>query len=58
MPSEPIAVEVLHTPGRGRWEAERDAVLRIAEQEGIAVAFSERFNCSQDEAEALRLPGS
>lgn len=56
--TSPVPVEVLHTAGCGRWEAARDAVLRVAETEGIAVVLTERVVDSVDEAWALRFPGS
>lgn len=51
-------MEVLYTPACGRWQAAREAVVRVAAAEHIPVSLSERVVRAQDEAEALRFPGS
>jgi hypothetical protein len=58
MDPEPIAVEILHTPGCGHWGATRDAVLRVAAQEGIVISLTETTVATVDEAVALCFPGS
>jgi len=58
MTRPPVLVEVLHTPGCGRWEAAFGAVVHVAEEEGIVVTPSERVVAGEDEARALRFPGS
>jgi hypothetical protein len=58
MAREPISVEVLHTPTCSHWRAARDAVRRVADREGIDITLSEATVSSEEQAEALRFPGS
>jgi len=58
MSAEPLAVEILHTPGWGRWQAARDAVRRVAEEQGVFISLAETIVSTDDEAKALRFPGS
>lgn len=54
----PVEVELLVSgtcPSRG---AAADAVLRAAEEAGVPVALSERVVATDEEARALRMPGS
>ena len=56
--TEPVPVEILHTPGCGRWGAARAAVKRVGEEEEVAVTISERLIDSLDLARASRFAGS
>jgi hypothetical protein len=53
-----VVVEVLHTAGCGRWQAARDALVRVAREESIAVTLTETLVESEGQAQALRFPGS
>jgi hypothetical protein len=58
MSGAPIPVEILHTAGCGNWRGARDAVSRVAEERGVAVAVSERVVDTPQAAQTLRFPGS
>src|SRR5665647_38619 len=53
-----VPVEILHTPGCGNWQAARDAVYRVAEEVGVAVALSDAVVDSLGAADTLRFVGS
>ena len=54
----PVEVEVLSSPSCPSRDAVVDAVRRVAEEAGVVVALTERVVGSDDEARALRMPGS
>jgi hypothetical protein len=58
MTDEPVSVEILHTAGCGNWPSARDAVLRVAEEEGVAVALTETVVATSESAVAQRFVGS
>lgn len=53
-----VPVEILHTPGCGNWQTARDAVYRVAEEVGVAVALSDAVVDSLGAADTLRFVGS
>jgi len=53
-----IPVEILHTSGCGNWQGARDAVLRVAEELGVAAELIETVVDTQEAAETLRFVGS
>jgi hypothetical protein len=53
-----VEVEVLSSPSCPSREAAVDAVRRVAEEAGVIVALTERVAATQEEARALRMPGS
>ena len=58
MTDAPVPVEILHTAGCGNWPSARDAVLRVAEEEGVAVALTETVVATSESAVAQRFVGS
>jgi len=58
MPDEPVPVEILHTVGCGNWPSARDAVLRVAEEAGVAVALTETVVVTPESAVAQSFVGS
>ena len=58
MTDEPVSVEILHTAGCGNWPSARDAVLRVAEEAGVAVALTETVVATSESAVAQRFVGS
>jgi hypothetical protein len=53
-----IEVEVLSSPSCPSRETAVDAVRRVAEEAGVVVALTERVVATEEEARALRMPGS
>jgi hypothetical protein len=53
-----VEVEVLSSPSCPSRDATLDAVRRTAEQAGVAAVLIERVVASDEEARALRMPGS
>jgi len=56
--TEPIPVEIFHTPGCGNWQVARDAVSRVAGEVGVEVELSEVVIASLEAAQAQRFVGS
>lgn len=53
-----VEMEILYGDGCGRRPAARDAVSRVACEEGIPAVVTETLIGSPEEAEARRFPGS
>jgi hypothetical protein len=53
-----VEVEVLTSPSCLSREAAVDAVRRVAERAGVVVQLTERVVAGDEEARALRMPGS
>jgi len=53
-----IPVEILHTEGCGNWRGARDAVRRVADEVGVAVALTDIVVDSPETADAQRFVGS
>lgn len=53
-----VEAEVLSSPSCSSRDAVADTVRRAAEEAGVVVALTERVVGSDEEARALRMPGS